>query len=1098
MMADPHSAQQDKSAKIGPSSNSDTPDLDPQLPTRDTRHPTPDTPGPGTEPREPIELLADDFVERCRRGEAPSIELYASEHPEWAEQIRELFPTIAAMERLKTSKERGSGRPAAHESLTVERLGDLRILAEIGRGGMGIVYEAVQESLGRRVAVKVLPKQFLLDEKRLLRFRREARTAAKLHHTNIVPILGVGEHEGYHYYVMQYIRGVGLDEVIRHLGQSDAGAALTEDSCSSQGGRDGQVTDIARALLRGEFPRADSSASGTHGNDPAENDSIADDAASSDNRAPSRAHESVPSTQATAVTVALTDYDTVDDNKSDSSALATPANSAAFRLGHRYWRSVARIGAQAADALHYAHVQGTLHRDVKPANLLLDSHGVVWVADFGLAKAMEQEDVSRTGDIVGTLRYMAPEQFRAGADERSDIYSLGLTLYELLALRPAFDDTARKRSLLASDSSPELTRPRKLVPGLPRDLETIVLKAVSPESKHRYQTAGELAADLTYFLEDRPILAKRTSLIERLWRWCRRNRAVATLGATAAMLLIAVAAMLLFGYVKANEANVQIGIAFEGEKQQRQKAEATLGISLEALDKVTARFIPDQLARTESLTIEVDEGEELEIPARPVLSKENAALLEELLPFYDRLAEQYGDDARLGREAAKANRRVGDIQQRLGDFAHAAEAYGRAIAKYEELADQEGDQSYVDAEIARIHNELGNVHLAMSNFEKAHSSYLSAFRLLEPAVEASSASDQTRYELARTCYYLGRRGFPGTRPGPPGPMRGEGRGPRSGRGAAKGFHPGFGRSGPRMYGPGSGHRGDTQYLVRAIELLTELDERHPTVPDYRHLMALCLRESSTGLHSEQLTGAIEMLEEICHDFPNHVDYRFDLCETYARVEPRWPFPAAEDSSIAEDRLGKALEIADELAKKYPNEPAYMASQARINLQLAGSLLHKARLEGDQGKEALVADAEKHNRAALAIQSSLAQGYPDVTSYVIGLAIVKYSMARLLADRSEFEEARSLLESSIADLEQRLTTVPEQRFIRGMLFHNNLRYATVLTKMGEDELAAEVLQQATQMHGRSPRGKPRFGRGPRWGSQGERGGTEDAGDTRSSR
>ena len=1129
-MAEPHSAQQDESAKIGPNTNTGTPDANLQLSTPDTRHPTPDTPtpSPDTEPREPIELLADDFVERCRRGEAPSIEQYASEHPEWAEQIRELFPTIAAMERLKTTKEKGSGRPAAHESITVERLGDLRILAEIGRGGMGIVYEAVQESLGRRVAVKVLPKQFLLDEKRLLRFRREARTAAKLHHTNIVPILGVGEHEGYHYYVMQYIRGVGLDEVIRHLGQSCADDAFTAGPCSSQSGRDGKVTDIVRALLCGEFPRADSSASGTHGNDSAGNGSIANDVAPSDNRAPSPGHESVPSTQASAVTVALTDYDTVDDSKSDSSALATPTSLAAVRLGQRYWRSVARIGVQAADALHYAHVQGTLHRDVKPANLLLDSHGVVWVADFGLAKAMEQEDVSRTGDIVGTLRYMAPEQFRAGADERSDIYSLGLTLYELLTLRPAFDDTARKRSLLTSDSSPELTRPRKLVPGIPRDLETIVLKAVSPEPKHRYQTACELAADLTCFLEDRPILAKRTSSIERLWRWCRRNRAVAALGATAAMLLVAVAAMLAIGYVKANEANVQIGIAFEGEKKQRKKAEATLGISLEALDKVTARFMPDQLARTESLTIEVDEGEELEIPARPVLSKENAALLEELLPFYDRLAEQYGDDARLGREAAKANRRVGDIQQRLGNFAHAAEAYDRAIAKYEELAEQEGDRGDTVAEIARIHNELGNVHLAMSNFKEAHASYLDAIRLLEPAVKASTASDQTRYELARTCYYLGRRGFPGARPGPPGPMRGEGRGPRSGRGAPKGPHPAFGRSGqaadrnlpvgrasslpfaansqarslrhgteptaarsgPRMHGPSAGHRGDTQHLNRAIELLTELNERYPSVPDYRHLMALCLRESSTGLHSVELTRATEMLEEICHDFPNHVDYRFDLCETYARVEPRWPYPAAEDSSIAEDRLGKALEIADELAKKYPNEPAYMASQARINLQLAGSLLHKARLQGDQGKETLVADAEKYNRAALAIQSSLAQGYPDVTSYVIGLAIVKEPLARLLADRSEFAEARSLLESSIADLEQRLTTVPEQRFIRGMLFYNNLGYATVLNKMGEDELAAEVLQQATQMHGRSPHGKPRFGRGPRWGPGKEHDRTEE--------
>lgn len=1041
-----------------------------------------------TNSRDPIEMLADEFVERCRGGEELSIEEYASEHPECAEMIRELFPTIAAMEKLKTTKEKQSGSSVVDEGVTIERLGDLRILAEIGRGGMGIVYEAVQESLGRRVAVKVLPKQFLLDEKRLQRFRREARTAAKLHHTNIVPILGVGEHDGYHYYVMQYIRGVGLDEVIRHLEQSNGEHAWTDHSNGSQSGRDDKVSDIARALLCGEFPRSDSSSSAISGNGSDANEIVANSITPSDIGVPSHANEPLPPTQASATTVALTAHDTDDDNKVDLVADTPPAGLPASHLGQTYWHSVAQIGIQAADALSYAHEQGTLHRDIKPANLLLDSHGVAWVADFGLAKAIEQDDVSRTGDIVGTLRYMAPEQFRDGAEARSDVYSLGLTLYEMLTLRPAFDDTARKRALLGSKPPPELTRPRKLIPGIPRDLETIVLKAASAEPEHRYQTAGDLAADLTCFLEDRPILAKRTSSVERLWRWCRRNRAVASLAGTAAMLLVLIAAMASIGYVQANNANTKISKALAGEKKQREKAEATLGISLEALDKVAARFMPDQVARTESLIVEVDEGEEVELTARLALSKENAALLDDLLPFYDRLAEQYGDDVRLRREAAKANRRVGDIQQRLGNFDQAAEAYGRAIAKYEDLADQEGDNGEIDAEIARVQNELGNVHLAMSKFEEAQASYLCALRLLESAVDGSSASDQTRYELARTCYYLGRRRFPGDQPGPPRPMPGEGRGPRGGRGMPKGFRPWSSQSGPRMFGPGAGHSGNSEYLDRAVDLLTGLNERHPSVPDYRHLMALCLRESSNEPFSEDLEKAILMLQEICRDFPNQVDYRFDLCETYARVDPRWPHTTEGESSTVEDRLRKALAIADELTEKYPNEPAYMASQARIHLQLATSLQHKARLENKQARDALLTEVEQLHRSALAIQSSLARGFPDVTSYVVGLAIIKDSLARLLIDRSEFDEARKLLESSIADLEERIGADPEQMPLRGFLFHNYMGYAMLLGKMGEGKLASDIFQRAQQMHGRSPQAKPHFGRGMRWGRKKEDGPT----------
>ena len=195
---------------------------------------------------------------------------------------------------------------------------------------------------------------------------------------------------------------------------------------------------------------------------------------------------------------------------------------------------------QVAEALQYSHAQGVLHRDIKPSNLLLDLHGTVWVADFGLAKLADQVDLTHPGDVVGTWRYMAPERFGGVSDARSDVYSLGLTLYELLALRPSvrrLDPGGVDRQV--SFGVPP--RPRKVNPEVPRDLETIVLKAIEREPAERYQSAAELSDDLKRFLEDRPIRARRCSPGERVWRWARRNPAIASLGASVALLLAALA-----------------------------------------------------------------------------------------------------------------------------------------------------------------------------------------------------------------------------------------------------------------------------------------------------------------------------------------------------------------------------------------------------------------------------------------------------------------------------------------------------------------------------------------------------------------------------
>ncbi|HTU18085.1 MAG TPA: serine/threonine-protein kinase [Gemmataceae bacterium] len=519
-----------------------------------------------TDERDPLDLVAEEFAERCRRGEQPSVSEYLTRYPQWADELRELLPAAAMMEELRRHK-RGACAVADHEAL--ERLGDYRIVREIGRGGMGIVYEAVQESLGRHVALKVLPRHSLLDPKKLARFQREAQAAAALHHSNIVPVFGVGEHEGLHYYVMQLIPGQGLHEVLAQMRQQ---------------GRDRNGTEAESAPLR--------------------------------------------------------------------SRLSV--------------REVARLGVQVADALDYAHNHGTLHRDVKPANILLDSQGTVWLTDFGLAKLAEQNNLTSTGDLVGTLQYLAPESLNSQTDARSDVYSLGLTLYELLTLAPPFPESNPAR-LLQQVSMREPARPRKLNPAIPRDLETVILKAIAREPAHRYQTACELADDLRCFLDDRPIRARRLRVDERLLRWYRHNRVVA--GLLAALVLV-----FLTGFIGVTWKWREAENALQREAEQRriaekatERAESNVRLSLQAFEEI----FNDLAARESAPPF-----------GRPPFREEGkeAALLQDVLQFYDDFAKENETNSRVQVEAAKAHRRVGDIHLRRGDADKASSSYARATA----------------------------------------------------------------------------------------------------------------------------------------------------------------------------------------------------------------------------------------------------------------------------------------------------------------------------------------------------------------------------------------------------------------------------------
>jgi serine/threonine protein kinase/WD40 repeat protein/tetratricopeptide (TPR) repeat protein len=519
-------------------------------------------------------LILDSFLARFRKGERPSLTEYIARYPALADEIRDLLPALVEIEQLGSvggasgaglgelrpvpgspgatdALDPAAGPAAAGTGTSVgafpQRLGDYRILRTIGAGGMGVVYEAVRESLKSHVALKVIHPRYRTHAGYLRRFHNEARSAAHLHHTNIVSVFDYGEHDGICYCAMQYIAGHSLEEILEDVrrlrasqGQEQVmpareGSGAREDGelaplqavhgpveAERQAATDPFLRTVTHGLLTGQFA--------LEGVREGDRSPVAIGAV------PELKSEPQPGSAHTQLGPEAASLSSPAPRTPDSGA-SLSSSSLAGQGEDRYHREVARLGAQVADALAHAHKRGVLHRDIKPSNLLLDAVGNVWVTDFGLAKFEEGEDLSQSQDLVGTLRYMAPERFRGVSDRRCDLYALGATLYELLNLRPAFDSHDRVRLIDQIVHDPPAP-PRQLDRRIPRDLETIVLKALAKDPTDRFATADELAAELRRFLENRPIRSRPIPAYERLWRWCKRNRALAALIALAAGLTI--------------------------------------------------------------------------------------------------------------------------------------------------------------------------------------------------------------------------------------------------------------------------------------------------------------------------------------------------------------------------------------------------------------------------------------------------------------------------------------------------------------------------------------------------------------------------------
>jgi serine/threonine protein kinase/WD40 repeat protein len=458
------------------------------------------------------------YLALAEEGHAPNPEQFAAKYPDLREDLEAALDGLALVRGLVGAAAGSGGRLEAGR-----RIAGYRIVRELGRGGMGVVYEAVHVDLDRPVALKVLGGHAAPDSIGRRRFLNEARTAAGLHHTHIVPVFDVGQVGGLYYYAMQRIEGSGLDRVLR---------ALRRDRSTAAGSSVGKMP-------------SQPSAAGQELSGPVES-----------------VHGSLDET---GTWIAGGPALAVPHRDDEPPPFIPPRGSA-------YYRWVADVGRQAAEALAYAHHRGVIHRDVKPSNLLVDARGAVWMADFGLARRLTDPNLTQSDSLLGTPRYMSPEQARQDVtDARTDIYSLGATLYELLTLRPPFEGRSAAE-LSKQIIGREPVAPRQFDPKIPRDLETIILKAMAKRPADRYGTARELADDLIRFLHYEPVRARRISPAGRLWRFACRHPSM-TAVTTAAALAVLTSATVAYIQV-ARQRDEALAARAEAQKAQHLSEQA--------------------------------------------------------------------------------------------------------------------------------------------------------------------------------------------------------------------------------------------------------------------------------------------------------------------------------------------------------------------------------------------------------------------------------------------------------------------------------------------------------------------------------------------
>ena len=859
------------------------------------------------------------------------------------------------------------------DEIQLTQLDDYAILREIGRGGMGIVFEAIHQSLGRRVALKVLGHTLLDQPKHLARFRREARAAASLRHTNIVPVFGVGQDQGQHYFVMDFIRGLSLREWLDQ--KTGTSARLLPTRAES-------ILDTDAEL---EF---DTSV-------------FADD---------------------------LTEPDAMPDSIDGqlSSSIPTTLDSP------QYFRWVAKIGATIADALQYAHSQGVLHRDIKPGNLLLDQQGTVWIADFGLAKLSEQ-DATMTGDIVGTPQYMAPEAFENVYDESSETYCLGLTLYELLTQQPAINgkntgDTIR----LATQGV--AANPRKANRSIPRDLDTIISKSISLAASDRYCTAGAMRDDLQRFLADRPIAARRTRPLERLIRWSRREPTVAalTLGIFLSVVAMAIVAGTAYWRTKnslmdtqvaknsavsaAARADEQRRLADEQRRladeqrrladEQRLLAQSNLQVAVAAFDEISDSIVSRSEEPDAELLGDITDS------SSPAVTEEDALLLKSLLTFFDELANTNRNNLELKIQAAAARKRVGDIHHRLGQHALADQAYKEAMEQYEALSTITGKSEETTLTQVKIMNDRSAIAGLRGNVARAIDLYDQTIDLLQLSPDVLNSAEG-RFEYARANSLFSSIAT------------------RSGLDIAETFKSRGRNPGARLLGgkPRTPNPRQEQVAMdEAVDALTSLTQEFPGELKYEIALARGLRMRANAALADvrrfrdrmkqpktmsrirrDLDHSIDILESIHRLHPDSDSIQYELAKSLSVVVMQPLAPNARQQQRG--RLIRSQRLADDLLSKSPETPRYLALKAHALDQYAS--VRRMQDQRDEEKRLLI--------AALAIQTKLLRGSPELSQYQVKLAQTIERLVDACLALNQRDEAMRYLREATDSLEKIVTS-----------------------------------------------------------------------------
>ena len=885
------------------------------------------SPGNPQSDSEILDRIVDHFTNRLRAGEHPAIADYQERYPKFKDEIEDLLASVAMIEQLKSDPTNSSVKSRSLDEVSsLDRIGHYKINGEIGRGGMGVVFEAVHESLGKRVAIKVMPTPLINSKNFVERFKREAQSAARLHHTNIVSVFGVGEGEGYHYYVMDLIEGQTLGAVINGFNASHS-IGTKIDHYETRLDISGEAT-VARHV--------------------------------------STLSENSPETS----------------NKKSESPEHRPVHSqarASKKANHYRW--AARIVADIADAVAFAHDADLLHRDIKPSNLILDQKGQIWITDFGLAKDTRSDiNLTKTGDVIGTPQYLSPESLEGKYDCRSEVYCIGLTLYELATLQPAFNNgtTAEVIRAIATSSPPP---PRKISPGIPIDLSTIIEKSISKTAEERYSTVKELQRDLIAFIEDRPIAARPPSTIELVSKWGRRNPLAASLSVVSCILLLLVAATTSFGYLytkdalekeaqrsaelkhqvrETEEANQKVQTAYQSQLNEYHRAERNVDISIQAFDRMFKQLVAKDSANSTELSI--DGLEDLQ-GIETSITKQDAVFLEEFLAFYDKFATNNFDNKSLQAESARAFRRVANIYQLLGEFDRSFDAYKKSIDLYNKVLSETPESKESLIALVQTKNELSRAYRRDQNLEQAIEQNQSAIKLLKD-VPIEQLDNELKLELAKTFNSIGSSGAinaviydsleesrsskkansgfhrhpNGHRPPnwielelyleknrfrrPP-PRKGPEPGQRSNSNRPK-DGPGFMARGPGRPRPRDAEanprllRRSKENADKAIKILEQLIAQDPDNADYRSARAECYcclawslveRNQKTALEMRSL--AIEELESLIAQAPNHSSYRYRLAMAYSLSNP---------SDSPENRklmLESSVKIANDLKTQFP-------------------------------------------------------------------------------------------------------------------------------------------------------------------------------------